>query len=831
MAIKRITTNLIKDSDIATVDIANNAITAAKITDGNITTAKLADLSVTAGKLAGTLDLTGKTITVATATTGDNDTSPASTAFVQQEIAALGNGSPDSLNTLNELAAALGDDASFSTTVTNSIATKLPLAGGTLTGNLGVGITASSAIGIYHSQSLANGLAAELSNTQSSTGSGLVVKGGNNSSTYSADFRDYNNNSLMRVRGDGNVGIGTTSPQAPLHARNGSSGVSSYTAGTRAIIEGTATTYLTLASPTTSNKGILFADSDDSDAGYITYDPTDNLDFGTAGSTRLRIDSSGNVGIATNSPACPLDVRGITNIRADGGNEQFVIKRDSSPNEQMILGVHSSDYSTIQAIEQGVAYRTLALNPLGGTVGIGTTSPSSTLTVNGTIESLKDDTYGTNEGGQLVLRSPSASTTKKRYNIDTFNVSGSSVLRIFSEDDSNGANGAVHMAIHSDSKVGIGTTSPDNALHIVSTNSGVLKMARSSNVFGFEATTTSGGGYGLYDYGAGDYDIWFNSSGVGIGTESPTKLGLTGSSAGKVLHLGGDDCQLRLEHTILHHDHSANTTTHLRNHYGATDSLARIKYEAGYHSWHTTTSFDEKMRLQNSTLYVTTDLGAHTNVTSFAHSTYAHAAVFGCNSTPDGTVVIEDYDVSSGIGNTVLKLYLRDQDPATHAVFIDFSDGGGRVGSVTHNDDGGGVTYNTSSDYRLKENVNYTWDALSLLTQLKPAKFNFIGKTDKTRQGFLAHEVMDIVPGSVRGTKDQMEPVGTITDNDGNVVNEGVYEHFCKTDEGQTWTQTGTEPYYQQLDYARLVPLLTKAIQEQQTIIDDSKSRLDEAGL
>ena len=43
---------------------------------------------------------------------------------------------PGALDTLNELAAAIGDDANFSTTVTNSIATKLPLAGGTLTGNL-----------------------------------------------------------------------------------------------------------------------------------------------------------------------------------------------------------------------------------------------------------------------------------------------------------------------------------------------------------------------------------------------------------------------------------------------------------------------------------------------------------------------------------------------------------------------------------------------------------------------------------------------------------------------------------------------------------------------
>jgi len=67
----------------------------------------------------------------------------------------------------------------------------------------------------------------------------------------------------------------------------------------------------------------------------------------------------------------------------------------------------------------------------------------------------------------------------------------------------------------------------------------------------------------------------------------------------------------------------------------------------------------------------------------------------------------------------------------------------------------------------------------------------------------------------------------TITDSNCNVVHEGVYEHFCKTDEGQTWTRTGEEPLYQELDYSRIVPLLTKAIQEQQTIIDDLKTRIE----
>ena len=89
---------------------------------------RLGELVTTAGVL--------DQVTVATASSGDNDTSPASTAFVTGAISDLSDSAPGTLNTLNELAAALGDDANFSTTVTNSIATKLPLAGGTLTGNL-----------------------------------------------------------------------------------------------------------------------------------------------------------------------------------------------------------------------------------------------------------------------------------------------------------------------------------------------------------------------------------------------------------------------------------------------------------------------------------------------------------------------------------------------------------------------------------------------------------------------------------------------------------------------------------------------------------------------
>ena len=75
-------------------------------------------------------------VTATTQSAGDNSTKIATTAYADTAISNLVDSSPSALNTLNELAAALGDDANFSTTVTNSIATKLPLAGGQITGNI-----------------------------------------------------------------------------------------------------------------------------------------------------------------------------------------------------------------------------------------------------------------------------------------------------------------------------------------------------------------------------------------------------------------------------------------------------------------------------------------------------------------------------------------------------------------------------------------------------------------------------------------------------------------------------------------------------------------------
>ena len=75
-------------------------------------------------------------ITATTQSASDNSTNVATTAYVTTAVSNIVDGAPSTLNTLNEIAAALNDDAALNTTLTTSIADKLPLGGGTLVGNL-----------------------------------------------------------------------------------------------------------------------------------------------------------------------------------------------------------------------------------------------------------------------------------------------------------------------------------------------------------------------------------------------------------------------------------------------------------------------------------------------------------------------------------------------------------------------------------------------------------------------------------------------------------------------------------------------------------------------
>jgi hypothetical protein len=88
-----------------------------------------------------------------------------------------------------------------------------------------------------------------------------------------------------------------------------------------------------------------------------------------------------------------------------------------------------------------------------------------------------------------------------------------------------------------------------------------------------------------------------------------------------------------------------------------------------------------------------------------------------------------------------------------------FFNGNGEIGSIS-NSGASGVAYNTSSDYRLKENEVAISNGIERLKQLQPYRFNFIVDPDTTVDGFFAHEVQDIVPEAVVGEKDGDEMQG-----------------------------------------------------------------------
>jgi len=159
---------------------------------------------------------------------------------------------------------------------------------------------------------------------------------------------------------------------------------------------------------------------------------------------------------------------------------------------------------------------------------------------------------------------------------------------------------------------------------------------------------------------------------------------------------------------------------------------------------------------------------------------------------------------------------------------IAFEDATGTdCGSIDLNASANTVAYTTSSDYRLKENVNYNFDATSRLKQLKPSTFNFISEPDKTVDGFLAHEVSSIVPEAVTGTKDQTKTkTKVVLNSSGNVIAENIEESDwvagkaadedgnVKYPSDSTWEASKAIPVYQGIDQSKLVPLMVKTIQE-----------------
>ena len=193
----------------------------------------------------------------------------------------------------------------------------------------------------------------------------------------------------------------------------------------------------------------------------------------------------------------------------------------------------------------------------------------------------------------------------------------------------------------------------------------------------------------------------------------------------------------------------------------------------------------------------------------------------------DGQVAINDnsintsnlvFKVTGSLNNTVARIIHKNTGASTETLF-DFRDGdNSQCGTININPGNNTVSYNTSSDYRLKENEVVISDGIERLKQLKPYKFNWKKNLSGSKvDGFFAHEVSLVVPEAISGEKDGYEKY-----REHQEIPEGKNIGDFKLDE------SGNKiPDYQQIDQAKLVPLLTAALQEAITKIETLEERIN----
>ena len=605
------------------------------------------------------------------------------------------------------------------------------------------------------------------------------------------------------------VGIGTTSPEEILHIQNTGSD-----------------TRIQIISDNTRSSTIFFGDTDDDDAGVIEYhNNSDSMRFFVNASETMRITSVGKVGIGTTSPAYILDVK---------SSQNNVLRIESTATTGGILFTNSSTTDTVAIQSQGdnLQFRVdnghinLKTNTGAsavtrmritndGEVGIGTTTPGATLEVSST------------GNVAAIINSTNTFTFLDFENDGTNRVQignisdGEFTIRTADTD---------RVRVDSSGNVGIGTSSPAEELDVNGTvNLTNLKIATAQGSDG-QVLTSTGSGIAWEDVSVSGFlpttggtmtgDLKFNDNvyaRFGSATNGDLVIGHT--NFGNPYNVisspdGTTPLEIRASNLILE---SANGETYIDCNFNSSVDLYynnSKKFETTNAGVSTTgdsiitgdvgigtTSPSAKLHvngqnglivgdgnetglsINNGTyIYKIGDIDGGENQSFIEIDSASQKTIFNNTNVGIGTTSPSSLiEMSATLDNTSSKLLrlTRSNQGSSPAKAVGFYSNSGERGSITVSNFA--TAYNTSSDYRLKENVIPIEDGINRLMSLKPCRFNFISE-EQVVDGFLAHEAQNIVPEAISGEKDQI-------DEDGNEV-------------------------YQGIDQAKLVPLLTAALQE-----------------
>lgn len=482
------------------------------------------------------------------------------------------------------------------------------------------------------------------------------------------------------------------------------------------------------------------------------------------------------VGIRTSSPETEFDILGTLTIQssaaniilkdtgasdnedwrivANGGPLQIQSRTNAGVNTSRVLFDNNGDVSFYEDTGSSVK---LFWDASAESLGIGTSSPAQKLDIIGAVQATD------------FISSASAYTigTVSDTNLE-FATSANAIPRMIFR-----VNGNVErMRIDSSGNVGIGTSSPDsyyskNLVVSASTEGGITIVSNSTDgAYLMFADGTSGAdryrGYINYYHlnnslvfaSDGAERMRIDSSGrVGIGTTSPALAG-TGYQG---IHINNAD-STKGSSIIL----SSGNTNYNYIYSGGTNGREFLIENPGDQVFRPGSS--EKMRITSGgDVFIGTTSAIDPNSASIvnAYSFPKTGAEFRANgSTPHYAITFRNVN--------------------------------GLVGSITTS--GSSTSYSTSSDYRLKEDLKPIANPLDRVISLNP--INFAWKSDGSRvDGFLAHEVQEVVPEAISGVKDEVDANGN--------------------------------PVYQGIDQSKLVPLLAGAIQELKDIVDQQQIEID----
>jgi hypothetical protein len=440
----------------------------------------------------------------------------------------------------------------------------------------------------------------------------------------------------------------------------------------------------------------------------------------------------------------------------------------------------------------------------GGNVGIGTNDPSTKLHVYES-NSLDHITIDGNNGDNRNLRFATENSTRWNLYATGTSETGSNVgsdLTIAKYTDAGAYNGNVLTIKRNTGDVGIGTSNPSQKLdvngNIVIPQGNFFAVDRNGfdNAILFQGNGTFGSADQLYlrNPNNNDLNLQTNGNNTRVTIKGNGNVGIGLSNPSEKLHIQGsvdnDDIALRIENTFDDNSSAtppsaavvfttASNNGHIRVFGAPADTAANHRMDIGASASTSYLTFSpsgsEKMRITSGgSIYIGLTNGNLGTDNGWILSPNGGG---GTTASFSGTNEIFNFNQRNGSGTTK----------------IGFRNGNIERGSISWT--ASATAYNTSSDYRLKENVVDLTGALDRVDQLEPKRFNFISDTETTVDGFIAHEVQSVIPEAITGEKDAVD------------------------DEGN--------PQYQGIDQSKIVPLLVGAIKELKAEIETLKSQIN----